>query len=67
MVLVISLALVSRGVVPGWSLLINAALLGAALLFERSGYRPRAADRSALRRTGERFVDPTSGELMEVW
>ena len=65
--LVLSLVLVTRGVVPGWSLLINAAILLAALLFERRGYQPRAPDPSALRPTGERFRDPTSGQLVEVW
>ena len=65
--LVVSLILVARGVAPGWSLLINAAVLAAALLFERRGYQPRAPDPSALRPTGERFRDPTNGELVEVW
>jgi hypothetical protein len=65
--LVASLVLVSKGILPGWSLLINAAVLGTALLFERRGYHPRAADPAALRPTGERFNDPTSGELVEVW
>jgi hypothetical protein len=52
---------------PGWSLLINAAVLAAALVFERRGYQPRAPDPAALRPTGERFHDPTSGDLVEVW
>jgi hypothetical protein len=39
-VLVISLLLVARGIVPGWWLLFNAAVLGAALIFERRGYQP---------------------------
>jgi hypothetical protein len=65
--LVVSLMLVRQGVAPGWWLLINSAVLAAALVFERRGYRPRAADPAALRRTGERFHDPTTGELLEVW
>ena len=42
-------------------------MLGAALLFERSGYHPKAPDPSALRQTGGRFRDPTTGQLVEVW
>jgi hypothetical protein len=61
------MALVSAGMAPGWWLLFNAAVLGAALIFERHGYAPKAHDPSALHPTGERFRDPTSGELVEVW
>jgi hypothetical protein len=65
--LVVSLVLVSSGFLPGWWLLMNAVVLGAALVFERRGYQPRAPNPAALRPTGERFRDPTSGELVEVW
>lgn len=65
--LVISLLLVSKGALPGWWLLFNALAVGAALVFERRGYQPRAPDPAALRPTGERFQDPTSSELVEVW
>jgi hypothetical protein len=65
--LVVSLALVSMGVAPGWWLLVNSAILGAALVFERRGYHPRAPDGAGLRPTPERFLDPTTGELLEVW
>jgi hypothetical protein len=58
---------VSAGAAPGWWLLINAAVLAAALVFERRGYQPKAPDAAALIPTGERFHDPTSGELVEVW
>jgi len=64
---VVSMLLVSAGAVPGWWLLINAATLAAALVFERRGYQPKAPNQAALRPTGERFRDPTSGELVEVW
>ena len=37
------------------------------VLLERSRYRPRAKRPGALRATGERMVDPTSGRLLEVW
>lgn len=66
-VLVISLLLVNARVFPAWCLLINAVIVGAAVLFERSGYRPRASHPEHLQPTGERFQDPTTGELIEVW
>jgi hypothetical protein len=59
--------LVARGALPGWSLLLNAGVLAAALVFERRGYQPRAPNPAALRPTGERFHDPTSGDIVEVW
>ena len=63
----LSMLLVAAGTAPGWWLLINAAILAAALAFERHGYDPRAPNPAALRATGERFHDPTSRELVEVW
>ena len=65
--LVVSLVLVASGVGPAWWLLVNSAVLAAAVLLERRGYRPQAPDPTALRPTGERFHDPTTGELLEVW
>jgi hypothetical protein len=65
--LVVSMVLASRGVVPAWWLLINAAVVGGAVLFERSAYRPTVENPNALEPTGERFQDPTTGELIEVW
>jgi hypothetical protein len=65
--LVISMVLVNAGVLSGWWLLLNALVVAAALVFERRGYQPRAPDPSALRPTGERFHDPASGALVEVW
>lgn len=65
--LVASLVLVASNMLPGWWLLANSVVLGLALLFERRGYNPRAPDAAALRPSGERFLDPTSGELVEVW
>lgn len=67
MLVVVSMLLVAAGAAPGWWLLINAAIVAAALVFERRGYQPRAPNSAALRPTGERFQDPTSGELLEVW
>ena len=67
MALVVSLVLVASNVLPGWWLLFNSVVLGLALLFERRGYHPRAPDGATLQPSGERFLDPTSGELVEVW
>jgi hypothetical protein len=64
---VISIVLVSVSAFPAWWLLINSAALLAALVFERRGYQPKASNPAALMPTGERFQDPTSGELIEVW
>ncbi len=48
-------------------LLALGGLMALALLFERRGYRPRVNRESGnWETTGERFVDPTSGHLIEV-
>jgi hypothetical protein len=64
---VVSMLLVAAGSAPGWWLLVNAAVVAAALVFERRGYHPTAPNPAALQPTGERFQDPTSGEIVEVW
>lgn len=48
-------------------LVITGAILVVAIVFERRGYRPRV-DRTHVRwqPTGERFIDPSSGHLIEV-
>ncbi len=48
-------------------LLVLGGLMALALVFERRGYRPRVNRESGnWETTGERFVDPTSGHLIEV-
>jgi len=48
-------------------LLINGTILVAAIVLERRGYNPITnRGRGRWQRTGERFVDPTTGKLMEV-
>lgn len=43
-------------------------LVVGGILFERSAYRPRIQwKRAGWRPTGERFTDPVSGVLTEVW
>ena len=48
-------------------LAVNGALIAGGILFERRGYHPRV-DRTGggWQPTGERFVDPTSGQMLEV-
>lgn len=49
-------------------LAVNGSLVVIAVLFERRRYRPRTdSTLGAWQRTGERFIDPTSGQLMEVF
>ena len=49
---------------------VPAALVLVWLLFRSGGYKRRPLDAPPARDwtfTGERFVDPQSGELIEVW
>ena len=47
-------------------LFVNGAIVIAALLFERGRYRPPVTQGGAWQETAERFVDPTTGQLMKV-
>ena len=47
-------------------LFANGAIVLAAVLFERGRYRPPAAPGGSWQETGERFVDPSTGQLMKV-
>ena len=48
-------------------LAVSGALLVGGILFERKGYHPRVDRmRGKWQPTGERFIDPTTGKLMEV-
>lgn len=47
-------------------LLLNGVVVLAAILFERSRYRPTLDPSARPERTGERFIDPVSKRLMEV-
>ena len=47
---------------------IAAAIVIVLILFEVRSYRPRVArDRGTWHRTGERFVDPVSGQHTDVY
>lgn len=55
------------GLIIGGYLVIVGALLVGSIVFEQQRYRPRRKSaQGAWELTGERFVDPTSGRLMEV-
>ena len=47
-------------------LFVNGAVVIAALLFERGRYRPTVSPEGPWQETAERFVDPTTGQLMKV-
>ena len=48
-------------------LVVGGVVLAGSIVLERRGYRPRVdRTRGRWQLTGERFVDPSSGRLMEV-
>ena len=48
-------------------LVVGGAVLAGSIVLERRGYRPHVdRARGRWQRTGERFIDPSSGRLMEV-
>lgn len=49
-------------------LAINGLVIAGAILFERTGYRSNAnRTQGKWQPTGERFNDPTTGQVMEVY
>ena len=64
---VVLLLTVQAAIVPALYLGVNGLIVVGALLFERQRYRP-AVDRAQgpWQLTGERFVDPSSGQMVEV-
>jgi hypothetical protein len=63
-----AIALALAGVVVGLVLylFVNGAVVVAAVLFERGRYHPVVTPGGSWQETGERFVDPTTGQLMKV-
>jgi hypothetical protein len=63
-----AIGLALAGIVTGlvFYLFVNGAIVIAALLFERGRYRPAIAPGGKWEETGERFVDPSTGQLMKV-
>jgi len=47
-------------------LFVNGAVVIAALLFERGRYRPTVTPGGKWEDTEERFIDPSTGQLMKV-
>ena len=49
-------------------LAINGILIAGGILFERSGYRSKVnREQGQWQPTGERFNDPTTGQVVEVY
>ena len=48
-------------------LLVTGLIIMASILFERHRYQPRARRHAQWQRTGERFVDPATGRMVEVF
>jgi UPF0716 family protein affecting phage T7 exclusion len=63
-----AILLALAGVITGLVLylLVNGAVVIAALVFERGRYRPAVSPDGPWQETAERFVDPTTGQLMKV-
>ena len=63
-----AIGLAFAGVITGlvFYLFINGAIVIAALLLERGRYRPTIPATGRWEETGERFVDPSTGQLMKV-
>ena len=63
-----AIALALAGIVAGlvFYLFVNGAVVLAAVLFERGRYHPAATPGGSWQETSERFVDPTTGQLMKV-
>ncbi len=59
---------IAAGNIAGWYAIAVAALIVVgALVFERPRYRPTVTSSDGWRATEERFVDPVSGKLTEVY
>src|ERR1700694_5410194 len=63
-----AIALALAGVVVGlvFFLVVNGAVFVGAVLFERGRSHPTVAPGGSWQEAGERFVDPTTGQLMKV-
>jgi len=67
-ILLVACALVLTIMMPfEWPMLAGALLLALGCLWERRYHRSPPVQGGHLRRTGERFVDPETKQLMAVW
>jgi hypothetical protein len=66
--IIVGILLLAAGIGPGAVVyvLIQGVVVVAALLFERGRYHPVNIESGQWQETGERFVDPTTGQLMKV-
>lgn len=66
--IIVGIVLLAAGIVAGFVVyvLIQGVVVIAALLFERGRYRPVSTASGAWLDTEERFVDPSTGQLMKV-
>jgi amino acid permease len=66
--IIVGIALAAAGAGPGVVIyvLIQGVVVIAALMFERGRYRPAATSGGEWQDTAERFVDPSTGQLMKV-
>ena len=64
----VGIGLIARGVyAPGWQVLVFGVLVLIGTLFERWRYRRiEEASNGRWQRTDEQFIDPTTGEPVEV-
>jgi hypothetical protein len=62
----IVLAILGVGLPIVLYLFVNGLIVIAALLFERGRYRPPVTPGGSWQETAERFVDPSTGQLMKV-
>jgi hypothetical protein len=64
----VGIGLIARGVyAPGWQALVIGVMILIGTLFERWRYRRiEQASNGRWQRTDERFIDPTTGEPVEV-
>lgn len=46
---------------------VTGLIIIASILFERHRYRPRVRNHQRWQTTGERFVDPATGRMVEVF
>lgn len=63
------LALILHGVhIPGWQMLASGLIVLVGVVFERWRYRePTERPDSSWQATGERFIDPSTGDPVEVF
>jgi len=62
-------ALILHGIrIPGWQMLAGGLIVIVGVVFERWRYRsPAERPDSSWQATGERFIDPSTGDAMEVF